>query len=221
MNRTDNPTTTLSLDTQADETRMRRALGLHTGGGPAPVHQQRPEQARQRHRFAQDGSVPVVMLSRSDAESGGAKDRIAKLEADLEAERAHHGGTKRALHDSQAALQAAQTRLAHTELAHAEALRTERQARKTAEEALAAHLAAPAPARTPRKMIEVANPAPVDVAPVEIAPAEIAPEVEAPEQPPAALAQRKPRKLRIRAEAPAKEPKPVRWWTASYRAKQG
>ncbi len=194
MNRTDNPPPTLSLDNQADETRMRRALGLHGGASTTP-HQQRPEQARQRHKFASDGSVPVVVLNRSsDMEAGGAKERITALEAALEAERNAHAATRRTLQDAQAAHQALQTRLAHAELAHREALAAERQARKQAEEA---HVAA-TPPRAELKRAEAKRAEPER--------AESAPERE-----------RIVRKPRANA-APPKEPKPVRWWTPSYRA---
>lgn len=185
MSRNDQPTGTLSLDNQADETRMRRALGLT--GGSTPVHQQRPEQARQRHRFAQDGSVPVVVLPRH-GDSEHSKERLTALEAAMDAERTAHAATRRALADAQAAQQAAQTRLAHAELAHREALATERQARKSAEDALAAALIVPAP-RPPEPLPE-----------------------------PKAKPERAVRKPRI-SSVPAKDAKPVRWWTPSYRAK--
>ena len=146
---TNNPAPNTLTDSQTAETRMRRALGLHGGGGSAPPPQQRPEQARQRHRFAQDGSVPVVMLNgRGDAEASAAKERIATLDAGLEAERAAHAVTRRTLQETQAANQALQTRLAHADLAHGEALVAERQARKQAEDALAA-TTAPRPALAP------------------------------------------------------------------------
>ena len=195
MNRTDNPTPTLTLDTQADETRMRRALGLQ-GGTSNAVHQQRPEQARQRHRFAQDGSVPVVMLNRSgDHEAGGAKERITALEASLEAERTAHAATRRTLQELQASHQALQTRLAHTELAHSEAMAAaERRSRRQAEE--------PAPA------IMQARP---KADPVE---ATIAGTVSAEH-----LAERPVRRPRPGA-ATLRQPKPVRWWIPGYRAKK-
>ena len=47
----------LTLESQLDEDRVRRALGLKTNGA---THQQRPEQARQRHRFVSDGAVFVT-----------------------------------------------------------------------------------------------------------------------------------------------------------------
>ncbi len=130
---------------------MRRALGL---GGPArPVQQQRPDQARARHRFVQDGGVPVVVLNRSDIDpTGPLKARIAELEAAMEAERAAHGATKRLLSDAQAAQQALQTRLTHSELAHHEAIAAESAARQAAEVAVqSAKAALPVKASTPRK----------------------------------------------------------------------
>ena len=155
---TNNPTPNTLTESQTAETRMRRALGLHGGGGSAPAPQQRPEQARQRHRFAQDGSVPVVMLnSRGDADASAAKERIGALETALEVERTAHAATKRTLSDAQAANQALQTRLAHSELAHGEALAAERQARKLAEDAQAA---AAAPRRAePAMKARAAEPA--------------------------------------------------------------
>jgi hypothetical protein len=126
------PVPTPASDSQADETQMRRALGLQGPGRSAP-QQQRPEQARARHRFVQDGGVPVVMLNRSDDPTTPFKARVSELEAALEAERAAHGGTKRALQETQAAAQALQTRLMHAELSHDDALAAERQAREAAE----------------------------------------------------------------------------------------
>ena len=134
MNRPTNPNAPLSLDTPIDEDRVRRALGLKSNG----PHQQRPEQARQRHRFVADGAVPVVMLNRVDGETNGLKERVAGLEAQLEAERAAHAATRRTLADAQASNQALQTRAGHTELSHSEAIKREREARRTAEEALSA-----------------------------------------------------------------------------------
>ena len=120
-------------DTQAVENQMRRALGLQGSG--RPVVQQRPDQARARHKFVQDGGVPVVVLNRSEDATAPFKARIAELEALLEAERGAHAATRRALHDAQLAGQALQTRLTHAELAHSDFLAAERQARETAEAA--------------------------------------------------------------------------------------
>ena len=183
MNRTGNTNPPLSLD-QQEETRIRRALGLH---GSCP-HQQRPEQARQRHRFVSDGAVPVVVLNRTDSETSGWKDKLVAAETALEAERAAHAQTKRSLQDMHAAHQALQTQLAHAKLAHKEALEAEQHARRTAEQAVVELKSAPPP--------QVAAPQPV----------------EAPKR-------RGPRLAVLKAPRPAKEQKPVRWWTPSYRAK--
>lgn len=143
-----------TTDIQTAETQMRRALGLN--GPSRPVQQQRPEQARGRHRFVQDGGVPVVVLNRSENDPAGAlKARVAELEAALEAERTAHAVTKRAWQEAQSAAQALQTRLAHAELAHRDALEVERQTRETVEAALrearaaAERAAAKAPRRKP------------------------------------------------------------------------
>ncbi len=136
-------------DTQAAETRMRRALGLGTGSGQA-APQQRPEQARARHRFVQDGGVPVVMLGqKAEPETAALRERIATLEAQLEAERASHSTTRRALDAEHHAVTALQTRVAHNDLAHKDALEQERRMRVAAQEALAEALAA-GTARRPR-----------------------------------------------------------------------
>ena len=188
MNRSNNNHTPLSLETPIDEERVRRALGLSSSGAP---HQQRPEQARQRHRFVADGAVPVVMLNRVDGETTGLKERLAAAEIALENERAAHAGTRRLLHDAQSAHQALQTRFGHTELALNETLKAEREARRTAEDSLAAlrvesaERPAPVPVQLPVSRVKSADAA--------------------------------PRKVRATA---AKEPKPVRWWTPSYSAKQ-
>lgn len=144
-------------DSETAENQMRRALGLQGPTRQAP--QQRADQARARHRFVQDGGVPVTVLNRSDIDPSGAlKARIAELEAALEGERAGHAATKRTLHDAQAAMQALQTRLTHAELAHREALSAEQQAR----EAAAAEVrrltpATPAPTLRPVRRTAIAS----------------------------------------------------------------
>jgi len=92
-------------DTQAVENQMRRALGLQGPG--RPVQQQRPDQARARHKFVQDGGVPVVVLNRSEDPTTPFKARISELEASLEAEKAAHAATRRILHEAQLSAQAA------------------------------------------------------------------------------------------------------------------
>jgi hypothetical protein len=221
-------------DSQAAETRMRRALGLGTGSGQA-APQQRPEQARARHRFVQDGGVPVVMMGqRVEPETAALRERIAGLEAQLEAERASHASTRRALESEHHATTALQTRLAHNDLAHKDALEQERRMRVAAQEALQEALAA-GQARRPRPTAVVAPevaPAGPDVsfsAP-EIAAAapEIAETIREDDEPsflkelpasPASVPLVKRGRGRPRTAAPP-EPKPVRWWTPSYRAKK-
>ena len=199
---TDTNNTPLSID-MIDEDRVRRALGLKTGSGT--THQQRPEQARQRHRFATDGSVPVVMLNRSDSDSNGLKERLTSAEHALEAERAAHAATRRSLQEAQQAHQGLQTRFGHTELSRNETLQTERDARRDAEEALAA-------IRAEMVQLQAAHAAElVRLREVEVAavPIKVRREIKA-IQP-----------IVRQKRGPANEPKPVRWWTPSYRAKQG
>lgn len=181
-------------DTQATENRMRRALGLQ--GSTRQPPQQRADQVRPRHRFVQDGGVPVVVLnSRGDNDPTAVfKVRVAELEAALEAERAAHGATRRLLHEAHASVQAQQTRLAHAELAHNEALTVERNARRAAEESLQARLA----------MDEQLASPPAALLPL----------------PPAAKPKPATRKApRAPRAAKAKEPQPVKWWLPSFREK--
>ena len=182
-------------DSQSTESRMRRALGLQGPSRPAP--QQRADQARPRHRFVQDGGVPVVVLnSRGDNDPVAAfKARVSEIEAVLDAERNAHGATKRILQEAQANVQALQTRLAHAEFAHGEALAAERQARKEAEDSLQARLA-----------LEAQHSAePVgDAVTAAIASA------------PKKAARKVPRVPRASKIA---EPQPVKWWLPNFREK--
>lgn len=113
---------------------MRRAMGLDGPLLACPASattpaQQRPEQARTRHRFAREGEVPGGIVTGPRA-TGAAPGRLAAtLRTDLDAERTARAGAEQALAQAQAAIRALQAKLAHTELAHAEALATERRAR--------------------------------------------------------------------------------------------
>lgn len=180
-------------DTQATENRMRRALGLQGPSRQPP--QQRADQVRPRHRFVQDGGVPVVVLnSRGDNDPTAVfKVRVAELETALEAERTAHGATRRSLHEAQVAIQAQQTRLAHAELAHSEALAAERNARQAAEENLQARLM---PSEQPG-----------------VSPAVPLLQTAAKVEPSARKISRSPRVPK------AKEPQPVKWWLPSFREK--
>lgn len=192
-------------DSQSTELRMRRALGLQGPTRPAP--QQRADQARPRHRFVQDGGVPVVVLnSRGDTDpTAPLKARIVELETALEAERGAHGSTKRMLQEAQASAQASQTRLAHAELAHGEALAVERRARKEAEDALQAR-SAPVEAPVPITSLVATSP---------IEPQPVAPPPVASERP----ARKAPRAARVPRAAKVHEPQPVKWWLPSFREK--
>lgn len=182
-------------DSQSTESRMRRALGLQGSSRQAP--QQRADQARPRHRFVQDGGVPVVVLnSRGDNDpTAPFKARIAELDAALDAERLAHGATRRALHEAQGNVQALQTRLAHAELAHGEALAVERRARKTAEDNLQAQ-------DTAQAVLPISLPAMAAPPPL-VAKAK-------------QTVRKTPRVARIAREA---EPQPVKWWLPSFREK--
>ncbi len=182
-------------DSQSTEIRMRRALGLQGPARAAP--QQRADQARPRHRFVQDGGVPVVVLnSRGDNDPVAAfKARVAEMEAALDAERNAHGATKRTLQEMQASVQALQTRLAHAEFAHGEAVAAERRARKEAEDSLQARLALEA-----------------EQAASSVGEAPAAAVVSAPKKAARRMA-RVPRAPKVA------EPQPVKWWLPNFREK--
>lgn len=130
------------------EMRVRRALGLDASPARAPHPQSDP--SRSRRRFVQDGEVPVVVVhsDRRPDSAVQAGNRVAELEAALEAERAARAALARALDEARVAVQSLQTRLTHAELAFDEALAAEQAARAGAE---AAVQAAGAPARATRK----------------------------------------------------------------------
>ena len=135
---------------------------------------ERADQARARHKFVQDGGVPVVMLNSRGDQDSAVKGRVSELEAQLEAERAAHAATRRLLQEAQANIQGLQTRLAHAELAHRDALANAQQLLDASLEA--AKVVAPAPRKVVKK------------SPIERLPRD-------------------------------REPKPVKWWTPTYRAK--
>jgi len=218
----------LGSETLATETRMRLALGLGPGAGGSPA-QQRPEQARARHRFVQDGGVPVVMLNHKPDPDAALRERLGTLEAQLEAERAAHASTRRTLTEQQAAHQALQTRLVHAELAHTETLDTERRLRLAAQQALVELQPAPARrGRPPGPRAPVVEPV-RETANVTENVQGATPETEMAETPPAAkrgpgrprlaaVPIEKPKRGRPRIH-PIPEPKPVRWWTPGFKAK--
>ena len=75
----------------------------------------------------------MVLVNRTDDATAPFKAKIAELDGLLDAERAAHGQTKRALAEAHSAAQALQTRLTHADLAHRDALAAERQARDAAD----------------------------------------------------------------------------------------
>ena len=182
-------------DSQSTENRMRRALGLQGPSRQAP--QQRGDQPRPRHRFVQDGGVPVVVLNnRSDNDpTAPFKARVAELDAALDAERNAQGALRRSLHEALGNVQALQTRLAHAELAHKEALTVEQRARKEAEDNLQAHVSSQAvqPLTLPLMAIStmpIVKPKPAT-----------------------RKTQKVPRAARVA------EPQPVKWWLPNFREK--
>lgn len=190
------------------EARARQALGIQDRPVSRPIPPPRSGQPRPRHRFVQDGEVPVVVLHNTPKAADAAPaNRIRAAEDALEAERASHAETARALRDAEAAVQALETKLAHAELAHTEALAAEREARERAEQALRDALAAAAPAMT-------------GMADAPLAPAADKPRRGRPRkvvEPIEAIAADKPRRGRPRLNAAPsapkqREPKPVKWW---------
>lgn len=217
---------TAQNDTQAaDETRMRRALGLGTGSGQH-TPQQRPEQARARHRFVQDGGVPVVMLSqKAEPETAALREKITHLESALENERHVGEQLRRQVKEYADQVTALQTRLAHGDLAHNDALEHERHLRVTAQEALQEALAAAPIRRRSAPVQETPHEAPTEPASSETLPAQSLRIDERATKAfePAAVALdiplvQKRGRGRPRSTTPP-EPKPVRWWTPSYRTK--
>ena len=235
-------------DIASDEERMRRALGL-TGdraGRSSPPQTERPQAGppgrvagrssadKLRHRFVQDGAVPVTVLNRHRPDEADAPSASrAAIEAALHGERAARERAERSLHEALATVRDLQTKLGHAELAQREAsevaqaardaanvlraahqerearwtedLAAERAARAMAEAALAEAASAGTPAERTRRMASVAAP----VAAVQDAAAK-------PAKPAERLAKRAPKGTRKAASTPRqREPQPVKWWLKS------
>ena len=111
---------------------MREALGLRTDGtrvSPAAGH--RPDRLPdhgtgnpRRHRFVQEGEVPVEIMTLRDHGSrpGGAPPRYRVDETALAAEKLAREQAERAYADVSERLREVQTKLGHAELARDEAL---------------------------------------------------------------------------------------------------
>jgi len=227
---------------------MRRALGL-TGGRAvrsSPAQTERPQAGppvrsasrssadKPRHRFVQDGAVPVTVISRhrSDEADGPSASRAA-IEAALRDERAARERAERSLQEALAMVRDLQTKLGHADLARREAsekaeaaraaadsLRTEHQerelrwhedlaaeraARLLAEAALAEATCAREPAKWTRASAPAAQPA------LDLQDASPAPVAKAPAKPAAK------RTRKVGSEARQREPRPVKWWLNSAR----
>ena len=230
------------------EERMRRALGL-TGDGAvrsSPPRTERPQAGppgrpagrssvdKPRHRFVQDGAVPVTVISRQRPdEADVTPESRAAIEATLQNERAARERAERSLQEALATVRDLQTKLGHAELARREAsgaaeaaraaadsLRTEHRerelrwhedlaaecaARLAAEAALAEATRAREPAKRTRLLAPVAQPV------LDLQDASPAPRAKAPVKPAAK------RTREAVSEQEQHEPEPVKWWLRSVR----
>ena len=223
---------------------MRRALGLigDRAVRSSPPQTERPQAGppgrpasdKPRHRFVQDGAVPVTVLNRHrPEEADGPPASRAAIEAALQDERAARDRAERSLQEALATVRDLQTKLGHTELAHREASATAQAARAEADalraeyqeqalrwtEDLAAERAAPhateaaltgaTHAREPVKRTRVSAPAAQPALDLQDAsPASMA-------RAPAKAAVKRTRKA---ASEPGRhEPEPVKWWLRSVR----
>ncbi len=235
-------------DTASVEEHMRRALGL-TGdraGRSSPSQNERPHVGplgrpagrssadKPRHRFVQDGAVPVTVINRHRSDNAdGPPAGHGAIEAVLENERAARERAERSLQDALATVHDLQTKLGHAELARREAsgtaeaaraaadtlraeyqqrelrwhedLGAERAARLTAEAALAEATRAHGPAKRTRVSAPAAQPA------LDLQDASPAPVANAS----AKAAAKRTRKSA--AEPRQREPQPVKWWLKAAR----
>jgi hypothetical protein len=173
------------------ELRMRRFLGLQ-GAAPLQPSQLRSDQARPRHRFVQDGEVPVVIANSPRAANAAANG--AAMQAALDHERAARTSAERLLAEAQATIQSLRTKLAHAEMAQADALAAERHARERAEAALREAVAAreqteQKPSKTTARTRTAPEPHTSSAKPASKTPA-----------------------------AKKGEPQPVKWWLPGHRA---
>lgn len=226
---------------------MRRALGL-TGDRAirsSPPQIERPQAGspgrsggrspadKPRHRFVQDGAVPVTILNRHRPdEADGLSASHAAIEAALRNERTARAKAERSLQDALATVHDLQTKLGHAELAHGEALATaqaaradadalraehqeqalrwsqdltaERAARAAAEAALAEAASAHGPARRTRPSASAAQPL-LDLPDVSPSPEPTVP---------AKVVAKRARKA---AQPRQREQQPVKWWLKSAR----
>ena len=225
---------------------MRRALGL-AGDGQGRAGQSRSKPSaplpvrsasapRPRHRFVQDGDVPVALVSRSrpqEADVPGATPRSqGVIEAALHQERATRERVERSLQEALATVRDLQTKLGHAELAQREASETVQAARDAADALRAAHqerearwredLTAGRAARAAEEaaLIETAS-APKLAERTRRTASEAAPDAAVQgtaAEPLEAPAKRASKGMRKAASTPRqREPQPVRWWLTSVK----
>ncbi len=116
----------------AFEGRMRAALSLpRTTSSPGPAN-------HGRHRYVQDGEVPVVVINPRNRHPDEGRAAVAELERALGVERDARRAAEDALHQAEDTIRQLRTRLAHAEIAMAEIAQRE-----------AATQAAPPPATAP------------------------------------------------------------------------
>jgi hypothetical protein len=208
---------------------------------PPPRPMERFVPGGHKRRFVHDGEVPVTVVHglisgrREHPDGNGSRNgnhaaptnRLEVAEAALAAEIATRERTERALQEAQAAVHDLRTKLGHADLARqeaVEALRREREATEARQAELQEAQGQIVAAREAREAAERALEElredfarPVEPLPAPAAPArrgrkpraETAPVAE----PSAPVAKaRKVGRPRTKAAAPAREPKPIRWW---------
>ena len=107
------------MDRSSDliEQRMRAALHLpKSSSAPASTA------PRGRHRFVQDGEVPVVMVNPRHPRAEEDRTVLAELERSLATEREARLAAEKALRQSEDMVRQLRTRLAHAEMAQREAV---------------------------------------------------------------------------------------------------
>jgi hypothetical protein len=195
-----------------------------------------------KRRFVHDGEVPVTLVHglvsgrREQTDGNGTRggtnaqptNRLEVAEAALAAEIATRERAERSLQEAQAAVHDLQTKLGHADLARQEAVETLRREREASaglraslkgseDQVMAARQAQEAAERTLAELRERRATQAEDVGVVDVRPRRgRKPGVKvlaAVETVAATLAPRKgPGRPRTKEPAPAREPKPIRWW---------
>ncbi len=208
------------------EARMRQALGQLGTARP-----DRPEASRRiihkatpgagRHRFRQDGEVPVVRLTLADGGRGGARQAHtpagtagAGHEQAGKGQDQGSGESARQVQELMDQLRATQTRLGHAELASSEAIRTAQSRQEEAASLRHTLDAAEATLAQVRAELAASERAREELAQRRHATRHLGPEAD--EQEYTATRRKTGRPLgptnRTRDQGPACEPEPVKWW---------